>query len=76
MSNCKIDHTVEDVNNKLNEQENFLPTELFEGSRQFLKGKPEQEKLNSLFHLLKKYDLASNEVKAERNGNLKLLIFG
>lgn len=42
-------------------------------SKQLLKRKPNQSTLNELFHVLKKYDLASDEEKLERNENLKQL---
>lgn len=66
MSSCPIDHTVEDVKKKLAEQAPFLPTELHESCQQFLEKPQTQEALNEVFHLLKKYDLASDEEREKR----------
>ncbi len=73
MSNCPIDHTLEDVQKKLAEQQPFLPTALHEKCQQFLKEDRDQDTLNEVFHLLKKYDLASEEVKKERNAAFEQL---
>jgi len=73
MSNCRIVHSLEDVSSKLLDQKLFLPTELFEASSKKLKGKMNQETLNELFHLLKKYDLTTENDKIERNERLKQL---
>lgn len=67
MSNCPIDHTLEDVQKKLAEQQPFLPKELHKQCQQFLEEAHNQETLNEVFHLLKKYDLASDEVKEGRH---------
>lgn len=67
MSHCPIDHSLVDVQEKLAEQQAYLPKELHKKCQQFLTEARSQETLNEVFHLLKKYDLASNEVKAERN---------
>lgn len=67
MSHCPIDHTLEDVKRKLAEQQPFLPGELHSQVQQFLEEEHRQQTLNEVFHLLKKYDLATDEVKEERN---------
>lgn len=67
MSSCDFDHPIEDVNKKLAEQKEFLPADQYNVSKQLLEGNPDQHTLNELFHLLKKYDLASEEVREERN---------
>lgn len=74
MSSCKIDHTLEDVKKKLDDQKPFLPEELYNGSVNLLNQKPDQQTLNELFHLLKKYDLAPVEEKEQRNEKLQSLI--
>ncbi|TWI53940.1 group-specific protein [Halalkalibacter nanhaiisediminis] len=74
MSSCKIDHTLEDVQKKLDDQKPFLPEELYNGSVNLLNQKPDQQTLNELFHLLKKYDLAPVEEKEQRNEKLQSLI--
>lgn len=67
MYTCNIDHSKEDVMNKLQSQEGFLPKELFTKAVQFLEVEHSQQILNELFHLLKKYDLAPKEEQQERN---------
>jgi len=67
---CNIDHSHEDVVQKLESQKSFLPDGLDAKLAQFLKGENKQETLNELFHLLKKYDLASESEREERNKKL------
>ena len=74
MSSCKIDHPVEDVKSKLLSQQDFLPIDLYRRSEQFLESTRTQLELNELFHLLKKYDLASSEEQEIRNGKLRTLL--
>lgn len=74
MSSCKLDHPLVDVYSKLDSQKSFLPAELFEGCQQFLAEEPSQLELNELFHLLKKYDLASEEEQHSRNEAIARLI--
>jgi hypothetical protein len=71
---CNIDHTNADTAKKLESQKTYLPKELYEGSEKLLAGNPDQETLNELFHLLKKYDLASESEKEERNNQLRRLV--
>ena len=73
MSSCKLDHTLEDVKSKLSNQKLFLPKDLFVGSSQLLERNPNQLKLNELFHLLKKYDLATEVEKNDRNDGIRKL---
>ncbi|WP_261134262.1 group-specific protein [Bacillus sp. Marseille-Q3570] len=70
---CNIDHTLEDVEKKLASQSDYVPVDLYRSSVNFLKGDPNQEELNELFHLLKKYDLASEEEKLERDKKISAL---
>lgn len=74
MSRCTIDHSVEDVRGKLEDQKAFLPEALYEKCRQFLAGTIAQETLNEVFHLLKKYDLASEEERVDRNKKLEEVV--
>lgn len=71
MGECKIDHSQEDVMKKLESQQDYLPELLSKDLTLFLMSEPSQETLNELFHLLKKYDLASNEEQEQRNQKLK-----
>ncbi|WP_242212477.1 group-specific protein [Bacillus cereus group sp. BfR-BA-01383] len=71
---CNIDHSIEDVMNKLESQKSFLSEEIFTGLKEFLQGNHSQEILNDVFHLLKKYDLVSEEERETRNAQLMLII--
>jgi hypothetical protein len=73
MSECKIDHTQEEVKAKYRSQEEFLPKEMIPQFQQFFSKDHSQDLLNELFHLLKKYDLASAEEQEARNNRLKLI---
>lgn len=74
MSSCKLDHSNEDVQKKLTEQKPYLPEEMYSKCLSFLTESPTQLQLNELFHLLKKYDLASDNEKTERNQKLNKLL--
>jgi len=75
MSECKLDHSKEDVLKKLSEQSTFLPEALHHSLFQFLHNRDlEQTQLNEIFHLLKKYDLASKEDQAERIKQLDMFL--
>lgn len=73
MSICKLDHSKEDVNKKLSEQKPFLPEKIHDLTNNYLTLSPSQVKLNEIFHLLKKYDLATEEERMKRNSNLEKL---
>lgn len=68
MGKCNIDHSVKDVKQKLDEQYEYLPQDLAKNVKQFLHQDLTQETLNEVFHLLKKYDLAT---EAEREVRIK-----
>jgi hypothetical protein len=74
MGTCNLDHSHEDVIQKLESQQGFLPELIYHGLHLFLKSEHTQPTLNELFHLLKKYDLASKEEQEERNGKFIQLI--
>lgn len=74
MGSCNIDHSLADVEKKLADQKEFLPIDLFEAHSKLLEGNPDQLTLNELFHFLKKYDLATEEEKEERNKGMKELL--
>lgn len=73
MSNCKLDHSREDVKNKFESQRSFLPEEINTRFAGFFSEEPTQAELNEMFHLLKKYDLSSEEEQQERNKQILLL---
>ncbi|MCH1623987.1 group-specific protein [Fredinandcohnia quinoae] len=74
MSICNLDHSKEDVNKKLASQENFLPQGIYEDILSYLEKERSQKDLNELFHLLKKYDLATKEEQSKRNELIRSLI--
>ncbi|MDF2679627.1 MAG: ribosomal protein L7ae [Brevibacillus sp.] len=74
MGECKLDHTVEDVQKKLAEQAPFLPQERVEQLQALLETELSQDRLNELFHLLKKYDLAAPEEREQRLEQMALLL--
>ncbi|MGX6445367.1 hypothetical protein ACWM35_19310 [Neobacillus sp. K501] len=74
MSECKLDHSHEDVKNKFESQAEYLPVELKPLFEQFFAKEHTQDLLNEVFHLLKKYDLATEEEKTARNNRLYLVL--
>lgn len=74
MSECKIDHTAEDVKKKYESQKEFLPKEMSSLFEQFFAEEHTQEILNDVFHLLKKYDLVSDEERETRNNRLYMVL--
>lgn len=74
MSTCKINHSYEDVSQKLHDQTSFLNAQLVWKCTQFLSTDVSQVDLNELFHLLKKYDLSTEEEKSIRNKKIIELI--
>jgi hypothetical protein len=73
MNSCNLDHSRQDVMKKLSGQKPFLPVDLVEQCNNFLSTSVNQEQLNELFHLLKKYDLSSDEEREIRHQKMKLL---
>lgn len=74
MSECKIDHSHDDVKKKYQSQLDFLPAEMKPLFNEFFNEEHTQDILNEVFHLLKKYDLASDEEKNERINRLYLVL--
>lgn len=74
MGECKLDHTKDDVREKYQSQVEFLPTELKTLFEKFFDHDHSQAILNDVFHLLKKYDLASEEEKEQRNHRLRMVL--
>lgn len=74
MSECKLDHSQEDVQAKLESQQDFLPGTLAQAIADYLNEARPQQSLNDLFHLLKKYDLVSQEEQEQRNAELTKLV--
>ncbi|WP_139488679.1 group-specific protein [Brevibacillus dissolubilis] len=74
MSECKLDHTREDVQKKCVEQSAFLPADIHTSLKAYLEKDLPQATLNEVFHLLKKYDLADAEQRAARDEKLRELL--
>lgn len=74
MGECKIDHSIEDVKNKYESQAAFLPKDMKASFSDFFEVEHSQEILNDVFHLLKKYDLATEEEREARNKRLWLVL--
>ncbi|MEI3609774.1 hypothetical protein [Pseudogracilibacillus sp. SO10305] len=74
MSYCPIDHTLDDVQRKLEEQKAFLRDDLYKKSVIFLQQKQSQLVLNELFHLLKKYDLVTETERKVRHQGFEQLL--
>ncbi|MCM3585995.1 group-specific protein [Mesobacillus maritimus] len=74
MGECKIDHSYEDVRKKYEEQAPFLKEKVKPLFDSFFKEEHTQDILNEVFHLLKKYDLASDEEQEERDRRLLLVL--
>ncbi|MEJ8547941.1 hypothetical protein [Brevibacillus borstelensis] len=73
MGECRLDHSTNDVLNKLAEQTPFLPQALTGQLNGLLAEPLSQETLNELFHLLKKYDLATPEERSRREEKMAML---
>ncbi|MBO1000211.1 group-specific protein [Bacillus sp. SD075] len=74
MGTCNLNHSQNDVRLKFESQKAFLPTELSQTLDRYLEEGNSQETLNELFHLLKKYDLSTQEEQESRNEKLKQII--
>jgi hypothetical protein len=74
MGQCKLDHSLEDVRKKYESQIEFLPVETRELFEVFFNNEHNQELLNEVFHLLKKFDLASEDERETRNNRLLLIL--
>jgi hypothetical protein len=74
MGKCTIDHTLEDVKQKLVDQAAFMPENLVREVEGSLTDTADQEFLNEVFHLLKKYDFADETEREERNKKLNDLV--
>ncbi|MFJ7748170.1 hypothetical protein [Peribacillus sp. NPDC097295] len=74
MGACNLNHSRQDVRMKLESQQEFLPKPLSEALKGLLEEEQKQETLNEIFHLLKKYDLSSEEEQEVRNQKLNQLL--
>lgn len=74
MSECKLNHSKRDIQNKYDQQQEYLPEEVRELFQVFLNKEHPQSTLNTIFHLLKKYDLAESSEQQRRNEQLKEIV--
>lgn len=74
MGECKLDHNREEVLKKYESQKEFLPQELHSMFNHFFEKEHTQDIFNEVFHLLKKYDLVTEQERSERNNKLKLVL--
>ncbi|MDM5304452.1 hypothetical protein [Peribacillus frigoritolerans] len=74
MGACNLNHSQQDVRLKFESQKAFLPTQLSQTLDRYLEKGNSQETLNELFHLLKKYDLSTQEEQESRNDKLKRIM--
>ncbi|MBY0120564.1 group-specific protein [Bacillus sp. S/N-304-OC-R1] len=74
MSECKLDHSHDDVRQKYEQQEDYLPKDMVPLFESFFGKEHTQELLNDVFHLLKKYDLSTEDEKEKRNNRLYLVL--
>ncbi|MCE7791899.1 group-specific protein [Salipaludibacillus sp. CUR1] len=73
MGECNLDHSKKDVLKKFESQRENLPENLSSQWVSFLENDLTQSDLNMAFHLLKKYDLASEDERREREKKMKEL---
>lgn len=71
---CKLNHSLEDVRQKFESQKEYLPPDMNSSFESFFNHEHTQDLLNDVFHLLKKYDLASEEEKDHRNKRLNMVL--
>jgi hypothetical protein len=71
---CKLNHSLEDVRQKYESQKEYLPTDMHSSFETFFNHDHTQDLLNDVFHLLKKYDLASEEEKEHRNKRFNMVL--
>ncbi|OCA90623.1 hypothetical protein A8F94_01725 [Bacillus sp. FJAT-27225] len=74
MGTCKLDHSPEDVQKKYETQCHLLPSNIREPFADWLSSHPTQLELNEVFHLLKKYDLITEEEQAARDLELSRIL--
>lgn len=74
MSQCQLNHSLADVQKKLESQVNVVPEELYQKVETTLRSELSQSTLNEIFHLLKKYDLASADEQIQRNEKLLTIV--
>ncbi|MCC9625154.1 MULTISPECIES: hypothetical protein [Exiguobacterium] len=69
-----VDHSIEDVSRRLERQSQCMPAHLYFQLEELLNWSLEQEVVNQLYALLKKYDVLTDIEREERNISIQMLI--
>lgn len=74
MDPSTVDHSINDVSRRLERQSQCMPAHLYFQLEELLNWPLEQEVLNQLYALLKKYDVLTDIEREERNISMQMLI--
>lgn len=74
MDPSTVDHSIEDVSRRLERQSQCMPAHLYFQLEELLNWSLEQEVVNQLYALLKKYDVLTDIEREERNISIQMLI--
>ncbi|WP_235193424.1 hypothetical protein [Exiguobacterium sp. AB2] len=69
-----VDHSLKDVSRRLERQSQYMPAHLYFQLEELLNWSLDQEVVNQLYALLKKYDVLTDIEREERNVSIQLLI--
>ena len=69
-----VDHSIEDVSRRLERQSQCMPAHLYFQLEELLNWSLEQEVVNQLYALLKKYEGLTDIEREERNISIQMLI--
>ncbi|WP_236634029.1 MULTISPECIES: hypothetical protein [Exiguobacterium] len=69
-----VDHSLKDVSRRLERQSQCMPAHLYFQLEELLNWSLDQEVMNQLYALLKKYDVLTDIEREERNISIQLLI--
>ncbi len=74
MDPSTVDHSIEDVSRRLERQSQCMPAHLYFQLEELLNWSLEQEVVNQLYALLKKYDVLTDIEREVRNISIQMLI--
>ncbi len=74
MDPSTVDHSLKDVSRRLECQSQYMPAHLYFQLEELLHWSLDQEVVNQLYALLKKYDVLTDIEREERNVSIQLLI--
>ncbi|WP_231557577.1 MULTISPECIES: hypothetical protein [Exiguobacterium] len=69
-----VDHSLKDVSRRLERQSQYMPAHLYFQLEELLQWSLDQQVVNQLYALLKKYDVLTDIEREERNISIQLLI--